>query len=169
VFDTFLPEEQTTITLYPLWIDRLAKPNTFYALRRVLKKCTWSDETQTIQRNSGLIAQNPFESQIPRNDSGLTYIPPHIWYNTPRDELEGYWTVDTSMANPRPLIVPFECDDELAQGVVSSAMITNMVTLEHNNAGTRRIHTLDDNEGARDKQGIVTVPKMGSHILLGAR
>jgi len=91
-------------------------------------------------------------------------MPPHLWHQKPKDELDGFWTVDLTS---RTVVVPFESDHEFTAG--TSAQIA---TLENNfvrdTPGSGRVIEFNYNEGGRDDKGNLINAKNGAHIRVRA-
>jgi hypothetical protein len=155
-------EQQVSITVYPRYFDK--ENNIYYAFRRVLKMCSWTDNTISTSIKTGNILKEPFTARVFRDGDDLKYIPPHIWASMNINNLEKYWTVDLTQ---NPIIIPFENDYEFTPDT-EAKLTTEILKFERENQGAVRIKNIQDNEGSRDINGEIIAAKLGSHILLSA-
>lgn len=100
IIHQFLPEQETTITLYSRYISTT---NVHTNIRCILRGCTWGESSVAIFERTGQAQLNNITIQIPyrKEVTGMQYVTPSEWLKLSVDEVKSnlYWTASPRLLN----------------------------------------------------------------------
>ena len=133
------------ITLYSRWTHTTSSPAVIVPVRRVLKKCRYTDLRADTAIRTGIILQQAISIQVYLQDD-LEYIPFNEWRLLKHDEGEtdGYFSFEIGGSN-NSIVFLGETSHEFREGLLSDVAAQEVAFINAQRPNALRISDFQDN------------------------